>query len=263
VDNKTKLQQISKTKKSDQLPVTLWKTGPKNPNFPPETLHIWNIAFPVAPSVQQCLQDILSIEERLRAEQFYFAADKARFIVGRSALRHIIAAYLNIPAREIQFNYAQNGKPELTPPRLHFNLSHAHQCILIAISPDSPVGIDVEYFKHDLDFLAIADEFCSKAEYEKLLTTPDEEKYLAFFRCWTRKEAIIKAQGQGLSFPLKQLEVSFLPQEKVEILSFEDNPSFHSWKLEELNPRENYIAAIATPKPYKRIFFWHWDQLAP
>ncbi len=154
------------------------------------------------------MRALLTGDERERAGRFHFQRDSSAFAISRGLLRTLAGRYLDAPPERLRFDYTPYGKPYLAGQfagsPLRFNLSHAHELVLYAFTSGAEVGVDVEYLRPELAGAEIAERFFSPREVEALLTLPVEGRTEAFFRCWTRKEAFIKAVGQGLSFPLDQ-----------------------------------------------------------
>ena len=186
-----------------------WNYAPINPSFKDKEIHVWRVVLPISQRIKEKFEEVLSSDEHIRLKKYHFEIDRDRFLVARGGLRNIIARYLDALPKDISFNYSKFGKPYLNHSSLCFNVSHSGNYILYAIAQDVHIGIDVEECKHDIDFLSIAKQFLSESEYNKFLTVSPAERWLAFYRCWTRKEAVLKAIGKGLFFPLYQLEVSF------------------------------------------------------
>jgi 4'-phosphopantetheinyl transferase len=236
-----------------------WILGPLKPILQDNEIHIWRANLPIQASIKTELQKTLSENEQSRLNSLYFPQDKERFLVARSGLRNILARYLNTAPNHIDFHYTELGKPYINNKNIFFNISHSADCIIYALSNCSPIGIDVEHCKRDIDYLSIAKNFFSENEYLKLLTLHPDERLLAFYRCWTRKEAYIKAIGKGLHFPLDQIEVSILPNEKVQLIKIMDKaPEKDLWKIEEFCPQQDYIACVATQQSFKNCLFWDW-----
>jgi len=149
---------------------------------------------------------ILSSDEWGRAMRFVDARDRERFAKARWSLRNILARYLTISPENIVFSYGTHGKPSLKNSAVQFNLSHAGDYGLLAIARDA-VGVDIEIVRTNRDFLALAERFFAPQEYAALLALPAKKRMSAFYRCWTRKEAFIKATGDGLSLSLAKFEV--------------------------------------------------------
>lgn len=225
-----------------------------------DSIQIWKITLPFDNKIINRLMINLSDDEIEKSSKFYFKFDSDTYISSRGVLRELISTYLKIPPKTIYFNYNQYGKPYLKDSTLQFNISHSRNCILLAFTYDSPIGVDVEYCKMDVDFLAIAQDFFSNEEYKKLLSLPLDEKKLGFYRCWTRKEAILKAMGTGLSFSTKQIEVTLLPFEEVDIVNLDHNiPWEVSWDLLEIFPQKDYIGAVAVGKKINNVFLQDWN----
>lgn len=191
---------------------------------------------------------LLSEDERLRMQRYRFAEDRQRFARARVLLRRILAEYLDRAPGEIRFAYSAYGKPQLpdqeNKKQIQFNVSHAGDIILLAFTRDTPIGVDVERIKPLPDLRAIARRFFSSGEQQDLFSLNGIELTEAFYRCWTRKEAVIKACGEGLSMPLDSFRVSLLPEEPARLLK---SPDENSWILHNINAETGYAAAVAAP----------------
>jgi 4'-phosphopantetheinyl transferase len=158
--------------------------------------------------------EILSDEERRRAERFLLPAPRACFTICRAVLRHTIGAAIGRDARAVSFAHGPYGKPYLPadaslPAPPVFNVSHSGDVGLIALGRGSDLGIDVERVRHFDDMVPVARRFFSPVEIDALAGAADADFDRAFFRCWTRKEAFIKALGEGFSRPLASFDVDF------------------------------------------------------
>lgn len=226
-----------------------WQPPPTHLLLSSHDVHVWraNIDQPEA-RVQQLAQT-LSADERSRAERFYFKHDHQRFIVGRGLLRKILGCYLGVAGHQLQFCYGTRGKPKLAAisgvSQLNFNLSHSQGLALYAVTRDREIGIDIEYVRQIDAVEQIVKRFFSVQENAVFCKLPLEQKQAAFFNCWTRKEAVVKAIGDGLALPLNQFDVSFLPGEEAKLLSLKGDRAVNRWCLQELKPDPNYVAAIA------------------
>jgi len=194
--------------------------------------------------------DLLSADERERAERFHFANDRAHFIAARALLRTLLGRYLDLPPRHLSFSYSPYGKPALAGEgegrALRFNVSHSHGVALYAFARGREVGVDVEYVRPDVVGESIAERCFSAQEVATLRSLPAEVQPRAFFNCWTRKEAFIKARGEGLSFPLDQFEVALDPKEPAALISIGgDRREASRWSLQALPVEEGYVAALA------------------
>jgi 4'-phosphopantetheinyl transferase len=215
------------------------------------------------PSQIQRFLNNLAADEQARAERFYFERDREHFIVARGVLRAILAGYLNRVPECLSFCYSSHGKPALAgesdEDAIRFSVSHSHGVALYAVTRGREVGIDLEHIRSDLAVAEIAERFFSRREVEMLRTLPTEDQRQAFFRCWTRKEAYIKARGEGLSLPLDQFDVSLAPGEPAAVLGTQRDPSEASrWSLQELTPGPGYVAALAVEGHGWRLACWQW-----
>jgi 4'-phosphopantetheinyl transferase len=189
---------------------------------------------------------LLSCDERQRAERFRFAGDQARYIVGRALLRKLLARYLDAAPEQLEFQYGPFQKPMLSA-RLWFNLSHSGSVALYGFSSAGELGIDVELERVDFARERIAERFFSASEVQVLRALPAEMRSRAFLCCWTRKEAFIKARGDGLSLALDSFDVSFAPGAPAALLRTDwCSGEAAQWCLEDLSDaRAGYIAAVA------------------
>jgi len=230
---------------------SLWCLPPLDLRLSREEIHIWRARLDLPPARVQSLLPTLSSDELDRAERFYFKRDRQHFIVARGLLRAILSRYLGIESSQLHFYYNNYGKPALTngPDHsdiLEFNLAHADGSVLYAVTCGRKVGIDLERIRTDLDYEDIAARFFSPLERTMLNSLPTGMRAEAFFTCWTRKEAYIKARGEGLSMPLDQFDVSLIPGEPAMLLNSRGDPhDVAHWSLQELMPGSGYVAALA------------------
>jgi 4'-phosphopantetheinyl transferase len=211
----------------------------------------------------QNLQLTLAADEIARAERFYFQKDREHFIVARGLLRLILSCYLYVAPDQLRFCYGSHGKPALAitsgQDRLCFNLAHAHGLALYAVARGREVGIDLERLRLIPDAEQIAARFFSPRENAVFRALPSSKRQEAFFNCWTRKEAYIKAVGDGLARPLDRFEVSLRPGEPARLLSVEgDAQEASRWVLQDLTPAPGYVAAIAVEGHGWRLRCSHW-----
>lgn len=200
----------------------------------------------------------------MRAARFKFEGDRHRFITARACLRTILARYLKTNAAGLQFDLGAFGKPALVPSGnaldLRFNLSHSHQLALIAIARGREVGVDVEFMRADFASDEVAAHFFSATEVKQFARQPAGSKTRSFFNCWTRKEAYIKARGEGLSHPLDQFDVSFAPDEPPALLDSRLDPKEVSrWSFEDLSPHPAYAAALTVDGDFSRLLLWDFQ----
>jgi 4'-phosphopantetheinyl transferase len=241
----------------------LWCLPPSEMALSSAQVHVWRVSLePDASGVEQ-LQRNLSADELQRAARFHFPRDRRRFIVARGALRDILGRYLGMPPSDLDFCYSSYGKPALAHAPgeewLRFNVSHSHELALVAVTRDREVGVDLEYLRSDIACEEIAAHFFSGSERASLRALPTEVKHQAFFNCWTRKEAYIKAHGEGLSLPLDQFDVSLAPGEPAALLATRHDPrDAWRWSLQALMPGPGYAAAVVVEGQGWHLTCWQW-----
>jgi 4'-phosphopantetheinyl transferase len=218
--------------------------------LPAKAVQVWRVALDWRPAPVQALYEILSRDEQQRADRFHFAADRLRHVVGRGVLRTILARCTGIDAAQLSFAYGPFGKPRLSPCAterpLQFNVSHSGDLVLIALTLGRALGVDVECVRTDIAAEQIAASFFSTPEQEALASVPEHLRVGAFFDCWTRKEAYIKAVGDGLALPLHQFDVSLKPGEQPRLLATRPDPlEARRWSIQALDVGPLYRAAIA------------------
>jgi 4'-phosphopantetheinyl transferase len=204
---------------------------------------VWLVSAAVDAPGRESLENLLSADERARAERFHFEADRARFIAARAGLRRILAYYSSLPPELIEFQIDAYGKPLLLRPSvaLEFNVSHAGDYALIAITSGLPCGVDIERCSAKLDEAAVAAKFFCPREAEWLSHAEG-----GFLRLWAAKEAVVKAMGGGLSIPLCNFDVVDVLEGKSSsvTVSTPSNGCQSLW-VSELELAPNYSAAVA------------------
>lgn len=213
----------------------------------PGDVHVWHASTEATEFDRACALTLLSPDERTRMNRFHFDNDKDNFLFCRGMLRMLLASYLGAHPAELVFAYSDHGKPSLagSSVRLNFNLSHSDGHLLIATSLARKIGVDIERVRRDLDVREIAERFFSSTENEAFRSMPVASRYDIFFSCWTRKEAFVKARGEGLSCPLDSFDVSIGPREdKVKLATRPDASEANRWELRSLNGVPGFAAAI-------------------
>jgi 4'-phosphopantetheinyl transferase len=212
-------------------------------------VHIWHATLEQPGEAVQALRAVLSEDELKRAERFHFDLHRGHFIAGRGILRHLLSLYTGIEPGQLQLEYTGNGKPFLPGMEgkagIRFNLSHSGGMAVYAFTRGREVGIDIEHQRPIDDIDRIAERNFSVKEYTTLGTLPEGERLEAFYLCWTRKEAFIKAIGEGISFPLQQFDVTLIPGEPARLLSIDGSPEKSKrWSMHNLTISEGYAAAL-------------------
>jgi 4'-phosphopantetheinyl transferase len=201
------------------------------------------------PSAVRTSASLLSENERKRAARFAFAADARRFIVARARLRRLLGARLGVRPEAVELVYGARGKPALANASscsLRFNVSHCADLAVYALSSGCEVGIDVEAIRPLPDADDLAARFFSPREQADYRALRRRERPLGFFQCWTRKEAFVKALGEGLSHPLDSFDVSLAPGAPAEFLRIEPGPrADRRWLLTSFSPAQGFVAAVA------------------
>jgi 4'-phosphopantetheinyl transferase len=241
----------------------LWRPPPAELRLANAEVHVWRAALDPATSCVEHLQRTLSADESHRAARFHFPMDRRRFIVARGVLRDILGRYRGVQPSALGFRYSAYGKPALVDDAdaegLRFNVSHSHEMALFAVTRGREVGVDIEYLRREIACEEIAEHFFSARERASLRALPAAMKPQAFFNCWTRKEAYIKAHGEGLSLPLDQFDVSLGPGEPVALLATRSDPrEVLRWSLQALTPGPGYVAALAVEGQGCQLSCWQW-----
>jgi len=241
-----------------------WNLPPQNLTLEINEIHVWRVSLAQTETCLQKLQQTLSTDEQTKAERFHFPKDRSQFIVSRAALRAILSRYLHINPSLLRFEYNPYGKPSLTIAQggntLRFNLSHTRGIALIALTKNREIGVDIEGINPKFPYLEIAENFFSPLEKSALSSLPEHLQPTAFFTCWTRKEAYIKAVGKGLSIPLNEFDVTLAPGEAAALLNVEQNPDEASkWSLIELIPSSDMVAAVAVAGDCNKLDCWQWN----
>lgn len=229
-----------------------------SPSFPSATrqIHIYRASLiPPKPFVSR-LRELLTRDERARADRLIDPADGARFTAGRAALRLVLARYIDPAPGDIRFDYGERGKPALAQanPGPAFNVSHSGDQILIAVSNCATVGVDIEYERESVDILKLARRYFCPEEIEALESVNKQDQRNAFFDCWTRKESYMKAVGDGFRIPLKSFCVSLRPADDPALQYVDGQPAEAArWTIRAVHAGENYRASVVAPSPIDRI----------
>ncbi len=213
-------------------------------------VHVWRAFLDRSPCEVEAAALLLSEDEQARAARFRVAAVRDRFTVCRAILRRLAGMYAAVPPASLRFGYREHGKPYLDPtpgPRdIRFNLSHSHSLALFAFAVSREVGVDLEMVRPERDHQKLAARFFSSREVAALQALAPEERSAAFFQCWTRKEAYLKARGEGLAIPLASFSVSVGPALPPQLIEVEGDPTEASyWSMALLEPDPAYAATLA------------------
>ena len=230
-----------------------WLPAAKPAAFAEKELHVWRASLNLAPEKLKRLEAVLNAEEKARAEKFLVPRARESFVAARGILRELLGAYLGIDADQVTFRYRAQGKPFLAPTHdspLSFNASHSHGMGLFAFGESAEIGVDIEQVRADFKGTEIASRFFSKQEIAALKQLTPEAATEAFFGCWTRKEAYVKAHGEGLSIPLRSFTVSFdAPQQVLQA-------DGAAWSCHALQPAAGFAGAIVARGENWQVRCW-------
>jgi 4'-phosphopantetheinyl transferase len=239
-----------------------WSSPSTTPVLACGEVHVWRASLSGDLPASRCFAPTLSADEQARAARFIFERDRDHYISARGILRDLLGRYMKFAPQMIKFEYGPHGKPAIacanSKPAISFNLSHSHGLAMVAIAHKREVGIDVELIRPDFAGEQIAKRYFSGTEVAELNALPTQQRAESFFLCWTRKEAYIKARGDGLHTPLDSFSVSLSPDNPATLTSADES----RWGMESFVPslaREpRYVATVvAEGKNWKpRYFGW-------
>lgn len=246
---------------------TLWPQPPSVPKLKSNDVHVWRIGVDLCSSAEEKGAPLLSIDEKERAQQMRVPEKRQQYVIGRASLRSILAAYSGTPCEQLAFDYGPQKKPSLArqealplDQRIHFNLSHSGQIVLIAVTLGTRIGIDVEYIEPERADENIARRYFSHAEFAALSDLPKGDRIGAFYRCWTSKEAFVKARGDGLSFALDAFDVAVGNEERA-ILEIRDaDEDADRWELKAVDVGDQYTATCAVEGKALQWSQWSWPK---
>jgi 4'-phosphopantetheinyl transferase len=242
-----------------------WRPAPETLTLNNDEVHVWRAPLDVPELSVRSLWYLLAGDECQRAERYVFEKDRKHFVVARGLLRVLLGRYLGQDPQHLRFTYGPHGKPALATDTggdtLRFNVSHSYGLALYGVTRGREIGVDVEHIRPEVAQETIAEHFFSPREVTILRALPISLQALAFFACWTRKEAYIKATGDGLALPLDQFDVSLAPGEPAALLRTAWDPQEAArWAMHDLAPAPDYRAAVAVAG-----HDWHlacWDEPA-
>jgi 4'-phosphopantetheinyl transferase len=224
-------------------------------------VHVWRARLDQSRERIQDLWRTISAGEQVRASRFHFAEHQDRYVVSHGVLRDILRRYRPLVRELLRFVTSSHGKPELAEEagghNLRFNLSHSHSVALVAVAADREVGVDVEHLRELANWEDIARRYLSDPERRALNNKSEQERMVAFFNCWTRKEAYVKAKGMGLSIPMNSFSTEVSADKLVRAVPGE-NPDT-PWSLEDLFPCQSYVGALVVEGRLSRLTRWNWD----
>jgi 4'-phosphopantetheinyl transferase len=219
--------------------------------------HVWLTRLDAENVIE--MESIISEEERARAERFRFEPDKKRFIAARGRLRIILGKYLQINPRLIRFEYGEFGKPSIAGEcnsEIKFNLSHSNEMALCAVTRDREIGVDIERIKSSIIDDGMILQCLTAHEKTFFQALPKNKRDLFFFECWTRKEAFLKARGDGLLFPVNQIETLSFSTVSTNLFNGDCGFRPSGWSFLTIPFIPGYAAALTVKGSSPTLSFW-------
>jgi 4'-phosphopantetheinyl transferase len=225
---------------------------------------VWLAELPQSMSdLLLALKGTLSSDELERARRFHFVRDRDRYVLRRGILRQILSYYLGCVPAAIDFSYQASGKPQLAHPAplscdLRFNISHSGDAVLYAVTSRRDIGVDIELIRPEIEWALVANCFFAPAEIAALQRLPVHLQSRGFFNCWVRKEAYLKARGEGLSIPLDSFEVSLRPGDAPLLLRAADESELQQCTMWDVPLTEDLAGAVVVKGHPSGFRFFHW-----
>lgn len=242
---------------------TTWSTMSEIPDWGAREVHVWLIPLHPAEEDLDQLRSWLVSAEQTRADRFLFDKHRQRFLIGRARQRQLLGQYLDLAPSQVDFQYDGLGKPSLRGQGANsgvcFNFSNSGQAALLAVTRDMELGIDLELLRGLTNLEGLAARFFTAEESDEILSLQGLPQQQAFFRCWTRKEAYLKAVGKGLTFPLNRVRVTVQADQPARICWINGDPAAAAaWQLQHLEPAGGYLGALAFQGSRDQIrrFLW-------
>lgn len=242
-------------------PVLQWPPAPETIRLHSGQVHLWAASLNEFADQAPSLGLLLSSDEQTRAEGFKFFEDRNRYVIRRGLLRQILGRYLGRAPSAIEFKQGAHGKPEIKrdyrSAPVFFNTSHSSGIAVFAFTPTCPIGIDVERLLEIPEIEAIASHFFTPRENQILMNLPVRFRLQAFYNCWTRKEAVLKATGEGIAENLPNVEITLAPQDEPGLVSLCGDAQAHRrWQLQTFSPDSDYVGCLAYRHPALKLTQW-------
>lgn len=237
--------------------------GQRTPVLEPNGVHVWHAGLDVTRETLDRMAATLAEDETARAARFRYDLHRDRYIAGRGILRALLGRYLDCEPRQITFRYGRRGKPFVDATPIRFNASHSASEAVYVFALGREVGVDIEGSRERKDLLKIAEHFFAQGEVAALSALPEEAQREAFYRCWTRKEAYLKAKGDGLSLGLDQFEVTLAPGDAARLTRAEGEPGEPArWDMVSLDLVDGYASALVVESPCGPVQVLEWPNSA-
>jgi len=237
-----------------------WIAPPRAIPLSSGQIHLCRTRLDLQQDTLRRLRTYLSPDEIVRAGRFRFPRDRDHFTAARGILRDLLARFLGCVPASICFSQGPNGKPSLSQKwsknQLFFNVSHSHGWALYVFGNGRELGVDIEKIREEIDATKIAERYFSLREREEFRLLPHDLQPEAFFLCWTRKEAYVKARGLGLQIPLDSFDVSLTPSEPATLCSQDRE----RWELRSFHPIKGFVAALVSEGKIEKMRFWDYHE---
>jgi 4'-phosphopantetheinyl transferase len=233
-----------------------WLPPPTKLSLTEDEIHVWRASLDLEKEVLDRCASVLSQDEKLRASRFLYPRDRDHFVAARGILRELLGKYAAISPAQLEFQYGDRGKPALraeTP--VHFNLSHSRGLAVYAFARNRELGIDLEPIRPEFAGEGVAERHFSPQELEEWRRLTPRLRADAFFLCWTRKEAYVKAKGEGLQIPLASFSVTLTPGQPEELQSVDSA----RWRLHSFQPAPDFAAALVGEGKHWRLLQFDWQ----
>jgi len=243
-----------------------WPSPRATPGLAKNEIHVWRASLPTDQVTLRRFASTLGDAEAERAARFVFDRDRDRFIASHGILRALLGGYMECAPQAIGFELGLRGKPAIArrgsapAPAPSFNLAHSHALAVIAVGRQREIGVDIELMRPEIAGEDIARRYFSTKEFDELSRQPAESRTEGFFLCWTRKEAYVKARGDGLHTPLDSFDVSLSPGTPATLSSADES----RWAIEAFDPSPSaemrYAGAVAAEGRDWTARYFEWTE---
>ena len=238
-----------------------WQTEPSDLGISPQHVDIWLTSTELGEEQARAYRESLSQGELARAQKFESDAKYREYIVTRGLLRQVLTSMAGLDIAGVDFLDGEHGKPcldsRVAGETIAFNVSHSHGLALVALTPEGRLGVDLEKIRPEVDWLPLARRYFSGTEFRALDEFPEDLRLKAFFTCWTRKEAFVKALGAGVAYGLKEFDVSIDPDEAYAALTLRrPDEDAARWLIKNIPVPGNHVAALALDRPACHFRLW-------
>lgn len=225
--------------------VAISKESPSDLRLGDSEIQIWKLDLSNIYNWNPYLR-LLTDEEVNKGNSFKFEINRNQFLAGKVCSKLLISNILKLPPKSIIFKKTPNDKPYLSGLPIHFNISHSKNYVIIGITKLATLGVDVEFINRDFEITKLSRRFFSQEEAKQVNDSLNTDPYMSFYKCWTKKEAFIKAHGDGLNIPLTNFQVNIHSQKSTLLQLDLNTEKANDWIIEEIAMPSNYSAAFCT-----------------